>query len=178
MNLLKKSCAILLLSASSLSMAENVVPPTTPGPNGSRYDNEAQQREDNCGLATMWFTYNRFFDSACPWSRDRNAIADSLRDTFKRRCSNTSIRYWGMQNRLSLTNRLEDEASDAHMSTADYCQQINTSFVRLGKTADHNLKFGVSQKSDISAAENVLKVPEKPIKPVPKTNTPAPDSYN
>ena len=176
---LKLSLLVLCLSVSTLTFAENVVPPqSTPTATAARYDNEAQQREDNCSLATMWFTYNRFFDSACPWSKDRTAVSDSLRDTFKRRCSNTAVRYWGMKNRLNLTNRLEDEASDAHLSTQDYCLQITPGFVRLGKTTDHNLKFGVSQKSDVAAAENVLKVPAKTRPPAPTTNAPPPPSYN
>jgi len=178
MMLLKLSIAVLCLSASTLTFAENVVPPTTPSGTESRYNNEAQQREDNCGLATMWFTYNRFFDSACPWSRDRSSVSDSLRDTFKRRCSNTPTRYWGMRNRLNLTNRLEDEASDAHMSTQDYCLQITPGFVRLGKTAEHNLKFGTSQKSDQAAAEDVLKVPAKKLSKSPVVNAPPPPSIN
>ena len=180
MKLIKLSLILLCLSASALTLAENVTQPqssSAPVATGSRYDHEAQQRDDNCSLATMWFTYNRFFDSACPWSKERTAVADTLRDTFKRRCTNTAVGYWGMRNRLNLTNRLEDEASDAHLSTQDYCLQITPGFVRLGKTTDHNLKFGTSQKSDATAAEDVLKVPAK-TRPAPTKNVPPPPSYN
>lgn len=170
---LKLAFAVICLSATSLTHADNVTPSATSRPN-----NEAQQLEDNCGLATMWFTYNRFFDSACPWSRDRSAMADTLRGTFKSRCSNTAISYWSMRNRLNLTNRLEDEASEAHLSTQDYCMQITPSFIHLGKTTEHNLKFGTSQKSDKLEAENVLKVPAKVRSHPPIANVPAPNAYN
>ncbi|MDE2419769.1 MAG: hypothetical protein KGO49_01130 [Gammaproteobacteria bacterium] len=128
MNYLKLTLLTFCFTASSLVIAGNI---------------DQQHSDDGaCGLASVWLTFNNFIDSECPSSSERSNIADSLRQTFKDKCSNTAIQFWDKQKTERLSRKFESEAVAAHLTTEQYCEKTNSTFIQLGATAEHHVKYG------------------------------------